>query len=391
MSSDRSTLSTAEVDAVLTATSTSRLINGKNQVNYLGNVKTPTLNMFRAAGKAMSTPVRGAYKCHMSSQRGQKLQSISGRDIHTFKSVDTLFDIEFSVGRVHLGDEWVHQQLEEGGINIDHAAASQPMMIDTGKAGWWTKGADVFEMLVNLADNKLQSLEINYTQEINKTFWRSNITDAKLWPGIDSALPRSSNTTGAIGNRSRAANPLLRHQLKVTSNGLDLERDLDDLRYLANKRINDGSRTNYCVCGRTYYNKIKEVFFGSRLAVDTVNRTPNIVRNYEQARSEGQAMAQKLGIGFPDDGIYLAGVGLLAVEPVFEDLDREDSPSILWEKSAFVFNTDHIMFKPTKGKDGAKKIHATPYNQFVTRISCYGEYALVLDWIDCHGATYLSA
>ena len=383
MPSDRSTLSTAEVDAILTATATSRLMNGRNQVNFLGNVTTPTLNMLRAQGKANATPIRGAYKCYLSGQRGQKLQSVSGRDIHTFRSVDTLFDLEFSVGRVHLGDEWVHQQLEEAGVGIDYSQVYKT--IDVSAKGWWSKGADAFEVLVDLADQKLQSLEQNYVQELNKLLWRSNISDAKLWPGMDSLLSWSSNTSGPVGNKSRS-NPLLRHQLGAISNTADIELKLDDLRFYANKRVNDGTKLNYNVCGRTFYNAVKERFFSGSSTVSTAR----VVRNYDQARAEAQANSQKLGVGFPDDAIFIAGVGNLMVEPVFEDLDKEDAPAIPWEKRYCGLNLGHISFKASKGKDGSKKVHATPYNQLVTRISAYGEYALMADWLDCHAVGYVS-
>lgn len=380
---DRSSVTTSEVDAMLVATASSRLLNGKNKVAHLGNVKTPTLNAMRGMSKSNATPVRGAYKCHLASQRGQRMQAVSGRDIHTFKSVDTLFDIEFGVGRVHLGDEWVHQQLEEAGVDIDYGGAYQT--IDVSKAGWWTKGSDAFEVLVDLADQKLQALELNYVQELNKLLWRSNISDPKLWPGMDALISVSSNTTGPVGNRSRT-NPLLRHQLKAIAAAGDIEKDLDTLRRACNKRIHDGTSVNMIVCGETFYDGVKERMFSGSAAVTS----PRLTRNYDNARSEAQAMAQKIGIGLPDDSIYLAGVGLLMIEPCFEDLDREDAPSIPWQKRAFLTNTDHLQFKPTKKKDGAKKVHATPYNQHVTRISCYGEYALVEDWIDCHGAAYLN-
>jgi hypothetical protein len=168
------------------------------------------------------------------------------------------------------------------------------------------------------------------------------------------------------------------------TNTADIELKLDDLRFYQNKRVNDGSSANYNVCGRSFYNSVKERMFSGSNAVST----PRLLRNYENARSEAQNMAQKLGVGFPDDAIYVAGVGILTTEPVFEDLDREDAPAILWEKSYFSFNLDHFAFKATKNKDGMKKIHATPYNQWVTRISCYGEYAAMADWLDCHGVSY---
>lgn len=380
---DRSTITTAEVDAMLTATSTSRLANGKNKVINLGNVNTPTLNTYRAQGGAKSTPVRGAYKCHLSSPRGKKLQGISGRDIHRFDSVDTLFDIEFSVGRVHLGDEWVHQQLSEAGIEIDRVTQEAP--IDVNKAGWWNKGSDAFEVLVNLADQKLTAIDLNYAQELNKDFWRSNVADAKKWPGMDAALPVSSNTAGSIGNRSRT-NKLLRHQLATSTAHLDLESVWSDQRRACNKRTQDGTKVNMITCGETVYKVIVERMFSGSTAITA----PRLTRNIDNARSDAQAMGQKLGIGFPDDAIYMAGVGLIMIEPVFEDLDAEDAPAIPWQKRWFMTNSDHIAFKPTKNKDGHKRVHATPYNQDVTRISAYGEYALVLDKIDCHGCGYIA-
>jgi hypothetical protein len=384
MPSDRSSITTSELDAALTATASSRLLKGKNQVAFLGNVATPTLNAFRAIGKTNNTPVRGMYKVHMASPRGQKLQSVSGRDINTFRSVDTLFDVEYSVGRVHLGDEWVHQQLEEAGIEIDEGAASQTS-IDITKAGWWTKGAESFETLVNLANQKLESLELNYVQELNKTFWRSNIADSKLWPGIDALIARSTNTTGAVGSKTRA-NQYLRHQIANISNNANIEKDLDNMRELQKRTLHDNTAPNLNVCGRTFYNAVKEYLFTGSNAVSA----PRFTRNLDVARSEAQTMATKWGIGMPDDAIFISGVGILTVEACFADLDAEDAPSIAWDKSYFSFNTDHIKFIPTKKKDGASKIHATPYNQRVTRISKYGEYACVADRLDCHGTAYIA-
>lgn len=381
---DRSTLTTSEVDAMLVATSTSRLMNGKNKVNHLGNVATPTLNMMRSKGKSNTTPVRGAYKCHMAGQRGGKLQSVSGRDIHTFESRDTLFDLEYSVGRVHLGDEWIHQQLEEAGIDIDYTEAVQTR-VDVTKPGWWTKGADSYETLLNLAEQKLDALDLNYVQELNKAFWRSNISDPKMWPGIDSMLSRSSNTSGPVGNKNRS-DPLLRHQLSDSVNAADIELKLQQLRRACNKRTGDGTKVNFAVCGETMYDAIVERLFSGSNTVTS----PRITRNIDNAKSEAQAMSQKMGVAFPDDAIYITGVGLLMIEPIFEDLDKEDAPAKLWQKTLMMWNMDHIAFKPTKKKDGSRRIHATPYNQNVTRISTYGEYAQVADKLDCHGVMNLA-
>lgn len=382
--SDRTTLSTAEVDAMLTATATSRVIKKKDNVAFLGNVKTPTLNMFRGRSSARSTPTRGAYKCHFSPPRGKRLQPTSGRDIHNFESADTLFDVEYSVGRVHLGDEWVHQQIQEAGIDINHAEIANSHMIDTSKRGWWTKGKDAGDILVNLADQKLTSFELNYTQELNKEMWRAHTAEPKFWQGADTIFSVASNTTGPVGNRDRATNQYLRHKLKAVANRKDWEFDLDKLRRDANRKIHDGSKTDYIACGQNVYDAIKDQMFTGSNAVTT----PRFERNLDAAQGAAREMAKAFNIGLPDDAIYLTGVGIITIEPVFEELDLEDAPSIPWEDRLYGFNLAHAGFRPTKGRDGAKKVHQTPYNQEVTRISCYGEYAMYADWLDCHFVAY---
>ncbi len=375
MPADRSTLTTAEVDAVLTATSQSRNYKGKNKVTALGRINTPTLNMMRGASKARSTPIRGAYKAQLKGLRGGKLQTWSGRDILTFASADTLFDIEYSIGRVHLGDEWVHQQLEEANCPIDYEEAVKGM-VDLS-----TIGEDSWETIVNLAHEKFDDAETNYILELNKMMWRSNVSDPKAFVGLDGDFPVSSNATGPIGNRSRT-NPLLRHQLMTSINTNDIELRLNQLVRAANKRCRDGSRVNFGTCGEAVYDAIVEKMFSGSNAVTIANTV--LRRNLDQARNEAQAMGGKLGIGFPDDAIYVAGVGILSIEPVFEDLDKEDAPAIPWQKRIYLFNLEHLTFKPTKNKDGAKIIHPTPYNQRLTRLSVHGEYAFVADQLDCH-------
>lgn len=381
MPADRSTLTTSEVDAVLTVTSQSRNYNGKNQVSKLGRINTPTLNMLRGASKSRSTPVRGAYKAQMKGLRGGKLQTWSGRDVLTFQSADTLFDIEYAIGRVHLGDEWVHQQLEEAGCQIDYEKAVH------GNVDLASLAPDTWEVIVNLAQEKFDDAETNYVLELNKMVWRANTSDPKAFVGIDGLLSRTSNSTGPVGNRSRS-NPLLRHQLMASVNQNDIELKLNQLVRACNKRCRDGSRVNFATCGEAFYDAIVEKMFAGSNAITVANT--RITRQLDQARSEAQAMGAKLGIGFPDDAIYIAGVGILVIEPVFEDLDKEDAPAVTWQKTCCLFNLDHLTFKPTKGKDGAKIIHPTPYNQRITRMSLHGEYALVADQLDCHGIMTLA-
>jgi hypothetical protein len=380
MPADRSTLTTSEVDAVLTVTAQSRNYRGKNKVSKLGRINTPTLNMFRGKGTARAVPVRGAYKAQMKGLRGGKLQTWSGRDVFTFQSIDTMFDIEYAIGRVHLGDEWVHQQLEEAGLQIDYEKAVR------GTVDLQSLNEDTWEVVVNLAEEKFDDAETNFLLELNKMLWRSSTSDSKAFVGIDGVLSLI-NTTGPIGNRSRT-NPLLRHQVSTSVNTNDMELKLNQLVRAANKRCRDGTMLNYATCGETFYDAIVEKMFTGSNAITVPNT--RLVRNLDMAKSQAQAEAAKMGICFPDNAIYVAGVGILVIEPVFEDLDKEDAPATPWAKRCYLFNLDHLDFKPTKNKDGAKIIHPTPYNQRITRMSVHGEYACVADQLDCHAVMALA-
>lgn len=375
MASDRSTLSTAEIDTVLTTTVSSRLYRGKNKVTALGRINTPTLNAMRGMANGRATPVRGGYKCQVKGAGGRKLQTWSGRDILTFKGAETIFDLEYFVGRVHLGDEWVHQQLEEAGVEVNYEKAAKGQLPAVSGDAW--------EVLTNLAEQKLDDGENDFVQELNKMLWRASASDAKAFNGIDHILPVTSNSAGTVGTKSRS-NPLLRHQLMASVAAADIELKLNQLVRACNKRTQDGTRVNLAVCGENVYDLIvaKMITGSTAISAPRFDR----VRAAEKAKQIGETM----GIGFPDDAIYIAGVGILTIEPVFEDLQKEDAPAISWNDRLYVFNTAHLSFKPTKGRDGATLVHPTPYNQRITRISYHGEYALCADKLDCHGALYIA-
>lgn len=372
MATDRSTLRASEISTLLLATASSRLYKGKNRVLAMDRISTPTLNRLRSnkAG-ASTTPIQGGYKCHVKGERGGSLQAWSGRDILTFHSFETMFDLEYFVGYVHMGDEWVHQLLKEAGIQVDY---------DTSNGKIPKMASDTWEVLINIAQEKLEDLENNYVMELNKAIWRSNSGNAKMFTGIDGLLPVTSNSTGTIGGKSRS-NPLLRHQLATAVSNANIETTIDSVKRAANKRnAADGSKIDMAVCGEDAYDVVTTVLFTGTSA------------KYDRNLAADQAAqwGSKLGIGVPDDAIMIPGVGPLMIEPVFETLDAEDAPATAWQKRIYLLNSRHIGFKPTKGQDGKLTPHPTPYNQRVTRLSMYGEYAFVIDKPNSHGVIAVS-
>src|SRR6056297_1549370 len=90
--SDTSTLTTAEIDAVLRATAAPSMLkkDPSKRVAFVGNVATPTLNAFMQMGKVNGVPLRGAFRAFLSTPRNGAFQPVSGRDILNYESLDAL-------------------------------------------------------------------------------------------------------------------------------------------------------------------------------------------------------------------------------------------------------------------------------------------------------------
>lgn len=365
---DRSTLTPAEISQILVSTVSERYALGKNTVTALDRLDTPTQNMFRSKlARGRATPVQGGYKVIVKEERRGRFQAWSGRDLLTFDSFETMFDLVYSIGRVHLGEELVLQQLEEAGIRLDYDTSNGQSPNNKVSAGLW-------EVVVNLLSEKIEDYENNYRQELEKHIWRANTGDPKMFTGIDGLLPVTSNSTGTIGGKSRS-NPVLRHHLSTGVAVADLELLIMQLARAANKRNGgDGSKVDLLFAGEDVYDGLVDHLFTGANA------------KYERQISVEAAAAwgQKMGVGMPTDALMVPNIGVLMVVPVFEQLDAEDAPNVPWQKRLYGINSKHVAFKPTSGMDGKLIPHPVPYNQRIMRISDHGEYAFCIDKPNSH-------
>jgi hypothetical protein len=371
MTTDRSTITASEIGQILVATASTKRLEGKSRVLAVDRQATPTLNMFRALKGAKARPVQGGFKTTVKSERGGSLQFYSGRDKLTFDSYETMFDLEFFMGSCHMGDEWVHQIFKEAGVPVvPENAGELPKLKD-----------DTWEIVLDLAKEKMEDLENNYVQALNKSFWRSNVSDPKAFTGMDGILP-TTNSTGNIGGKSRS-NPILRHQVIASMTIDTLELNLSQVVRAANKKnAMDNSRVSYAVAGEAFYDKLKDLYLG------TSTRAGKVTRQWMDDMIG--KMNGKIGVGLPDETLYIPGLGALALETIFEDLDVLDAPAIPWSKRIYGFNMEHIGFKADKSLDGFLRVNPTPDDQMVTRISMLGDYTFTVDKPNSHFVGYIS-
>lgn len=362
MATDRTSLTSGEIAQILTVTASERRVDGRSRVLALDRQATPTLNMMRKAKGSKARAIQGGFKTTVKSERPGTLQFYSGRDILTYDSFETMFDLSFSLGYAHMGDEWVHQILKEAGVDI---------MAGTENTSLPKIATSTWEVVINLAEEKSEDLENNFHQALNLAFWRSNSSDAKAFTGVDGLFPVTSSSTGTIGGKSRSE-PLLRHQLSTSLTIDNIELKLSQAVRACNKSNGmDNSRVGYAACGEQFYDKLKDLYLGTSTRSGKIDRT--------WMAEQVARMAEKIGVGIPDDTMWIPGVGLLVLEPCFERLDTLDAPATAWSKRCYLFNLDHIAFKADPNNDGKLVVYPNQYNQLVTRVSVQGDYTFTVD------------
>ena len=364
--SDTSTLTTAEVDTIMTATSSGTVVNRKAQSQE--RTARPSVRHFRQMIK-LEHPVRGQYEASIKGDRTLPAQGVAGRDRLKYRSQETLGKLIYHAGKIHLGEELIHDQLAKAGIRIDYSASAAGV-----KRPWGEIPARTKETCVNVIQEKLDDYENNWEVEFAKALWLAN-SDPKLWQGIDGMLPASANDAGLIGRKSRSLE-MLRHNLYPSIATADLEATLDQLVRDCNKRTagKDNSSLTVGYVGFKFIDALKSLYRGT-----------GINRDYALEKA-----IMRIGIGIPDNAFMLQGHNLLLVaEPMFELFQKVTNSTIDWEKRAYFFNLKRLRLYGTPGLEGKTVVKPTPYDQMITYLSKLGEYAWVLDQPNTQGVAYI--
>jgi len=346
---DTTTLTTAEIDAITTATIDN---NREAGVQPLERTATPSLNYFNKI-KRMAAPVQGGYKVNVKGNRNKSRQSWSGRDRLRYQSSDTLATLQFGAGRAHDGEEMVHDQLELAGVAVDYSQAAR------GQARPWGQLPRAGRMAVtNLAKEKLDDLRYNWLIEEAKDLWRANSSDAKMWSGLDALFPASTTMSGTIGGKSRSIEAL-QHNVSLSVAAASLELEIEKMIRNCTKR-NGGQASDMVVfAGFDFIDDLKGQFRGS---FTRFHDLPDMVKRY--------------AIGIPDDAFILPNGTLIIAEPMFELLQEEELATVSWLKRAYFFQGRFLRYWTTPGQDGTEVVKPTPYDRQITYLSKYAQRAI---------------
>ncbi len=351
MASGTTSLTTEELD-VLTQAVLSKKI-AERGANALDQIGCPSVDFLMGKAKEMGTPTNDGFRFYVHGRRGQRIQWWDGADILTFENRHTLTDMQFDVGRGHMGYEILYQFLERAGIRIDY------------KKGIREKGAApaaTLEVAMNVLKLHLDQVIYDWKIDYARRVWRANSDQAKCFAGADSLLSASTNSTGTIGGRNRS-NPLFRHQLVTGISKSNFMLKFFQGVRAANRKAQKG-KINYYACGDAMYDILVDLLSGTDTVAGKVD--------YKQAHDKALAQGEKYNVALPQDCFMYDGA-MIVNEPLFEELDVEEpSASPTWGKRLYGLNTNHFGVVPVMDMD--KVSHGMPYNQRLERWSLHGEY-----------------
>ncbi len=353
MASSTASLTQEELD-YLTQTVLSKRID-RSGVNALDQIGCPTVDFLMGKSKELGDPTNDGYRFYVAGRRGQRIQWWDGADLLTFENRHTISDMQFDVGRAHMGYELLYQFLERAGIRVDY------------KKGIREKGAAssaILERTVNIIEHHLDQVMYDWKIDFARRVMRANSDQTKCFTGVDGLIPASTNTTGTIGGRSRS-NPLFRHQLVTGISKSNFMLKFFQVIRSANRKAQKG-KINFLSCGDTMFDILVDLFSGT----DTVAGK----FDYRSTRDKAAAMGEKYNVALPQDAFMYENV-LITNDPIYEELDIEEpSASPTWGKRIIGFNTNHFGVVPVM--DMEKVSHGMPYNQRLERFSLHGEYTV---------------
>lgn len=346
------TLTSQEVDYLAQVALSKRIAN-KGSVEALDRIESPTVDALMAKTKEMGSPVNGGYRFFVKGQRGQRLQWWDGADILTFENHHTVSDLQFNVGKCHMGYELLYAFLEAQGIRVKYGQGIREGGAAPGKT---------LEVAVNVIEDHLDSVMYDWKREIRRAAFLSNAGFPKAFTGIDGLIPTTTNTTGTIGGRSRS-NPMFRHQLKTGVSRANLQYEFFDMwRKLTRK--SGGTAPDIIACGDVAVDQLVRIFQGT----DTVAGK----FDYRAMRDKAMKVGEKMNVALPDKA-FMYNDTMIVNEPTFEDFDTEEPGLAIPWANRFVFlNSKHIGLIPIVNGDQIQ--HPMPYNQRLERVSLHGEY-----------------
>lgn len=342
-----------EIDFLAVGVLSPKIID-KGEVTPLDQIDSPTYNyLMRKSKKSAGNPLLGGFRFMVKGNRGQKITWWDGADILPFESHQTVSKMDFFTGKGHLGNELLYSIIEQTGVKLDYRR---------GITEGGHEKRDV-QSIVNLIEETSDDIRYNWIQELRKHVWLDNVAQQKCFGGVDALFPVTSNSTGVIGGRSRS-DVNFRHQLITGVTPDTVQLSFHQMIRKCTRRAH-GTKIDWVACGDYFYDILVSLFTGNSTTAGKID--------YRVARDDALAYGEKYNIGIPQEAFMYQNV-MIVCEPVFEELDNENSFATPFGHRCYFFNSKHMGLIPVM--EDMVVPHGMPYNQRLQRTSYHGEMTM---------------
>lgn len=350
-----------ELDFLTIAVLSKRIAN-RGEVLSLDNVEYPTVDMAINVAKKFGPPTNDGYRFFVRGRRGQYIQWWDGADVLTFENRGGVQELQYDVGKGHMGFEVLYHFLERQGIRIKYGKGIRD--------GEFAGKGDVVERVINFLEQNAEGVLEDWRRDRAHRFWMANADQAKCFAGWRSLIDPSTNTSGAIGGRSRT-NRLYRHYLAtgVTIDTVTLA--LAQMERECSRRVKQKDKTRiWYACGDYAYDILADLYLG------TSTRAGKIEGRLAQERA--MKNGEKYSVTIPENAFTLPNGITIVNDPVFAELkEREPAANPAWDRMICRFDFNHFGLISVMDEESVS--HGMPYNQRLERTSFHGEWT---EWCD---------
>lgn len=293
------------------------------------------------------------------------IQGFERRDVLAFSEAPIELETQFPWSNVHLGQEFVHDDIEmqTGIVIVPNAARGQRI----GKVDSESQAL----VLVDYWSAKLEAQDDKFDIALDITLLSDNSANPKLPQGLDAYMPIPAAsglvTTGTIGGKTRAGNPVLQHYAEV------------GLTYGAGGTLGAGltrarRQANLSLRGMDMGQGGVDFIMMGAGAIDRYVSFAKANNIYYQTTLGDKS--RTVDIGFPDTGLTFEGLPIVH-NPTFETLDALLAPASPWTRRAYMLNSKTWQMSYAPGKKKLLSFPADPSDLRVTRVSLDSKLVLI--------------
>jgi hypothetical protein len=338
-----------------TATAARESVMNKGNLHKFDRTKMPLMGLLSKRKKEEAFS-RGKVLQLLQRDGGLDLQLYQRSEIMDFAETYPEDEMVWDPYRVHMGLTVTHADLEDRGLSVspNDGNTNGPSVSKIPKAAG--------EVLFDYFAMQMEDMRDGYDVRHDELLHLDGSQDPLAPAGLDGLLPLD-NTVGTIGGKDRS-DALFRHVVisgSTVGAGGTLERDLQRGVRLAEEYTRGmPSSVDTIVAGDDWFDAY----------VDYAKA--NGLRYWRDLDSAGG-----VDIGTPDSNIHWNGIKIIR-DPTMRRLDAEGKyTGTPWAKRAYFLSSANWELAYQKGKDKKFRTPVDPSDQFISRFSLYGRYALI--------------